>query len=63
MNAVNVKVYGEAPGGDGGGDSDGTIYYAAVTALDAPIVHLDGAAGTADGVKFKAGAELSKAVN
>jgi hypothetical protein len=36
---------------------------AVVTALDAPIIHLVGAAEASNDVKFKAGAELSKAVN
>ncbi|WP_435365855.1 hypothetical protein [Haloarchaeobius sp. DYHT-AS-18] len=34
-----------------------------VTALDAPVLHLVGAAEVSNDVKFKAGAELSKAVN
>jgi hypothetical protein len=34
-----------------------------VAALDAPLVHLANAAETDNDVKFKAGAELSKAVN
>ena len=55
LNAVNVKVVGER------GD-DGPIH-TSVVALDAPLVHLADAAGTGNGVKFKAGAELSKAVN
>ncbi len=34
-----------------------------VTALDAPVLHLSGVADASNEVKFKAGAELSKAVN
>ncbi|WP_256393005.1 hypothetical protein [Natronoarchaeum rubrum] len=34
-----------------------------VTALDAPVLHLAGAADASNDVKFKAGAELSKSVN
>jgi hypothetical protein len=51
----------------GGGDCDDTgrpVHPASlVTALDAPILHLVGAAEASNDVKFKAGAELSKAVN
>ncbi|MFD1646913.1 hypothetical protein [Haloarchaeobius litoreus] len=62
LNAVNVKVLGEVGGGDGDDGSDGPIQVTA-TALDAPLVHLGTAAGMSNDVKFKAGAELSKAVN
>ncbi|WP_435116737.1 hypothetical protein [Halolamina sp. C58] len=52
---------------DGGGDCDDQdpgIYPACVvTALDAPILHLVDADAASNDVKFKAGAELSKAVN
>ncbi|MFC7076721.1 hypothetical protein [Haloarcula halophila] len=37
--------------------------WSVVTALDAPVLHLTGAADAGNDVKFKAGAELSKAVN
>ena len=57
LNAVNVKVVGEQ------GDDDEGPGYVSTTALDAPLVHLADAAGTGNDVKFKAGAELSKAVN
>ena len=56
LNAVNVKVVGER-------NDDETPIHATVTALDAPLVHLVAASGTGNDVKFKAGAELSKAVN
>ena len=36
---------------------------AVITALDAPVLHLVGAADASNDVKFKAGAELSKSVN
>jgi len=59
LNAVNVKVAGRQEG------SSGTPLqpWSTVVALDAPLVHLADAAGTGNDVKFKAGAELSKAVN
>ncbi|MDQ2055236.1 hypothetical protein [Halobellus sp. H-GB7] len=45
-------------------DEGGDIHPSAViTALDAPVLHLVGAADASNDVKFKAGAELSKAVN
>ena len=45
-------------------DADEDVRPSAVaTALDAPILHLVGAAEASNDVKFKAGAELSKAVN
>lgn len=37
--------------------------WSVVTALDAPVLHLVEAADASNDVKFKAGAELSKAVN
>ncbi|WP_232701131.1 hypothetical protein [Halobacterium wangiae] len=37
--------------------------WSVVTALDAPVLHLAGAASASNDVKFKAGAKLSKAVN
>jgi hypothetical protein len=49
-------------GGCPGGDADAPAWSVA-TALDAPILHLVGAAKADNKVKFKAGAELSKAVN
>jgi hypothetical protein len=49
----------EGPAGDGSDDAGAT--QTTVAALDAPLVHLDGA-GLSTDVKFKAGAELSKAV-
>lgn len=53
LNAVNVKVIGEQGGSDDGGDgSDDTIQLAA-TALDAPLVHLDGARELSDEEKLK----------
>ncbi|WP_418285530.1 hypothetical protein [Halorubrum sp. DTA46] len=65
LNAVNVKVIGERGDGfhDPDDDGDGVPVNASVTALDAPLVHLADASGTGNDVKFKAGAELSKAVN
>ena len=57
LNAVNVNVVGEYNG-------DNTpIIKGSAMALDAPLVHLANAAGTGNVVEFKAGAELSKAVN
>lgn len=45
-------------------DSDPDTHQSAViTALDAPVLHLVGAAEASSDVKFKAGAELSKSVN
>ena len=50
--------------GDCDDDGDDDVHPSAVaSALDAPIVHLVGAAEASNDVKFKAGAELSKAVN
>jgi hypothetical protein len=55
---------GLARGGGDCDDSDDTARPATlVTALDCPILHLVGAAEASNEVKFKAGAELSKAVN
>lgn len=63
LNAVNVKVLGEQ--GDGGDGDDGSDNPTQTTAaaLDAPLVHLTDTTGMSNDVKFKAGAELSKAVN
>jgi hypothetical protein len=45
-------------------DGDADVRPSAVTtALDAPVLHLVGAADASNDVKFKAGAELSKSVN
>jgi hypothetical protein len=44
-------------------DDRTTPVWSVVTALDAPVLHLVDAADTSNDVKFKAGAELSKAVN
>ncbi|MFC6757928.1 MULTISPECIES: hypothetical protein [Haloarcula] len=45
-------------------DGDATVTpHCVVTALDAPVLHLVGAADESNEVKFKAGAELSKAVH
>ncbi|WP_435073261.1 hypothetical protein [Halorubrum sp. HHNYT27] len=63
LNAVNVKVLGEVGGGGDGDDGSDDPIQLTATALDAPLVHLANAAGTGNDVKFKAGAELSKAVN
>ncbi|MDF9747047.1 hypothetical protein [Natrinema salsiterrestre] len=49
-------------GGCPGRDGDAPAW-SVVTALDAPVLHLAGAADASNDVKFKAGAELSKAVN
>ncbi|WP_164471739.1 EF-hand domain-containing protein [Halosimplex salinum] len=49
-------------GGCPGGDGDAPAW-SVVTALDAPVLHLVDAADASNDVKFKAGAELSKAVN
>jgi hypothetical protein len=49
-------------GGCPGEDGDAPAWSVA-TALDAPVVHLVDADGASNEVKFKAGAELSKAVN
>ena len=49
-------------GGCPGTDSDAPAWTVSST-LDAPIVHLVGAAEASNDAKFKAGAELSKAVN
>jgi len=53
---------GHDTGGCPGRDGDAPAW-AVATALDAPILHLTGAAEASNDVKFKAGAELSKAVN
>jgi hypothetical protein len=46
LNAVNVRVIGEQGDGDDDTDDDGLLegeqFHASVTALDAPLVHLDG---------------------
>jgi len=49
---------GSCPGEDGEAPA-----WSVATALDAPVVHRVGAADASNDVKFKAGAELSKAVN
>ncbi|WP_276260110.1 hypothetical protein [Haloglomus litoreum] len=51
-----------ATGGCPGEEGDAPAWSVA-TALDAPVLHLVGAADASNDVKFKAGAELSKAVN
>ena len=50
---------GNCPGND---ERDAPVW-SIVTALDAPVLHLVEAADTSNDVKFKAGAELSKAIN
>ncbi|WP_435365536.1 hypothetical protein [Haloarchaeobius sp. DYHT-AS-18] len=51
LNAVNVKVLGEQGDGDTDDDglSDGEQFRGSVTALDAPLVHLDGRIETGTG--------------
>jgi hypothetical protein len=44
-------------------DERNTPVWSVVTALDAPVLHLVDAAAASNEVKFKAGSELSKAVN
>lgn len=63
LNAVNVKVPGEGAGGGDGDDGSADPIQLTVMSLDAPLVHLANAVGTGNDVKFKAGAELSKAIN
>ncbi|WP_415378910.1 hypothetical protein [Halosimplex sp. TS25] len=56
--ALAVHETGGCPGRDGDAPA-----WSVVTALDAPVLHLVEAAEADNKVKFKAGAELSKAVN
>ncbi|NHN42792.1 hypothetical protein G9C85_14305 [Halorubellus sp. JP-L1] len=56
--ALAVHDTGGCPGKDGDAPA-----WSVVTALDAPLLHLVDAPEASNDVKFKAGAELSKAVN
>ncbi len=56
-------VIGEVVGEPSGDSEPVVVLHKKRLALDAPLVHLADASGTGNDVKFKAGAELSKAVN
>ena len=58
-----IDVIASRGGGTRGGDGESGENYRFVThmAVDAPVLHLTGASQVAEDVKFKAGAELSKA--
>jgi hypothetical protein len=61
IEGLGGRLPGVASGDDG---EDGESYHLPThVAVDAPVLHLVNAASASNEVKFKAGAELSKAVN